>query len=408
MHNHFHVNLHNILRHKWNKEILEYYVYLILRNISFSIAILFIPVYLYVEVGYSLLEISAFFLILETFFVTLLPFSGIIIKKIGIKYSIILHLPFMALYWFLLRFLSGNFVNDFGLIIFMLFIYSFSKVPHGGADTFFIHKNILVKKHYGYSISKLKILIIIASLFAPFVGGLIIYFFGFNSLFNASIIILLLSGVPFLLTKGKHFKVDFKIKSFVSFTTHKISKNFFLDQFGRWFYEVALWVLWPLFIYLVVQNTAKLGFIVSVSSIIAIIVVQIIGKYLDKCKHKDVLKKTTKIAVSIFFLRTVFAIPIFLVIMDAINKIIEPILSVSYEKYMHEYMNKTGKLLEVSITTSYISSIAWFSGFALLTIYFSLLELFKINPGYWSFVVIFFVFGIPMILIPRIILAVKE
>jgi hypothetical protein len=37
------------LKHKWNPEVLEYYVFKVLRNISFSLISLFIPIFLYAE-----------------------------------------------------------------------------------------------------------------------------------------------------------------------------------------------------------------------------------------------------------------------------------------------------------------------------------------------------------------------
>ena len=116
-----------------------------MRTISLSLLALFVPVYLYVDVGYSLFEVMLFWVFNQIIFTALVPFAGLMIKYLGVKHTMAISLPGMALFLYLLRYLKGDFWSEFWLIILLLLIRLLPKFAENSAETLFISKNILSK-----------------------------------------------------------------------------------------------------------------------------------------------------------------------------------------------------------------------------------------------------------------------
>ena len=149
------------------------------------------------------------------FFVFFVPFSSKVISKIGLKHTIALYLPFMPIFLFLLQKLNGSFLESLWLIILLLLIRNIPKAFNETADIIFVSKNILNKNHEGTSLAKLRIVIIVANLLAPLIGGAIAFFFGFNYLFNITALLFILAPIPLFLAKDKYFKFNMSAKDLI-------------------------------------------------------------------------------------------------------------------------------------------------------------------------------------------------
>ncbi len=385
-------------------EVIEFYIYLILRTIAFSLSALFLPIYLYVDKGYSLFQISIFFTINQLLFSIFVPFSGYIIKKIGVKHSIALHLPFISLFWYLLRFLSGNFVSDLPLIFFMFFIRTASKAPTGAAQSLFIQNNLLKSGHFGHSLAIKNIILIMAAIISPICGGIIAMLFGFDMFFNVAIVIMLSAAIPFFLTKDKYFDIKYTPSKLFSFLKHEISKDYIASLAGLAIPEVVLWIFWPLFVFLIVGSTFKLGFVTSISSLIAIVATHFIGKKLDGKNPEKILKKITYMSTTVFLVRTIFATPLVIMLMDAINKVAKPLLNTSFEKFQYEYLEKNkSKMFRNAIARSFVFEFSMLLGFIVLSSIFYIFSKLGITVGYIHFVGIFVLFGLPYLLVPKVV-----
>jgi len=394
---------HFLYHKKWNPEVVEYYVYRILSGISHTLAQIFIPVYMYAELGYSLFEITLFWTMSQVIFVLAIPFSGKVIEKLGVKRSIALHIPFMIVFWYGLRFLQPGFFDNIGLLMLLIFVRAIPKSVKGAAETVFIVKNILNKKNYGAPLAKLSIVVITAALLAPLVGGAIAYFIGFDMLFNAAIVILIISAIPFFLTKDRYFHVEMNPKQIWHFTLHKVSKDFFLAEFGRWFSNSAIWLLWPLFLYIVLANILELGLLVTVSGIVSMSIAHYIGKYVDRSDVKKLLKQSVKIATGMFYFRTLFANPFLIGVTDVVNRLFEPVLIVPYQKFLFKYINSFKDFVDAAVAKNMIVELASLTAFALMAVVFFVLGKLQIpETTPMIFILLFAVFGMPILLMSRI------
>jgi len=133
------------------------------------------------------------------------------------------------------------------------------------------------KKNMGKNLGRFGFISNFASMISPAAGGLIIAFFGYNYLFYCSIVFLLVSLIGlFKLDLGEE-REWMKEKSFVKLTT---------SQSGRYFYDMSV-TLWPLYVFLLLGDVEKVGYVYSISLLLAMIINLFIGGVLDKKKNSS-------------------------------------------------------------------------------------------------------------------------
>lgn len=390
------------LKHDWNPEVIEYYFYKVFRNIAFALISLFIPIFLYADVWYSVFQIMVFFLINEFLFLCAIPFSWKIIEKIWIKHAILFHLPWMIIFTYGMRFLSGDFMADLWIIVLLLFCRVVPKSTMWSAEQIFIAKNILNKWSEWSSLAKIKIALIIATLISPLIGWVVTYFWWFEMFFNISIVFMVLAMIPLLLTKDQYFHTDKSPTDIVKYVFKTVPKNFHIAEWSRWCVDSLLWIVWPLFLYIVVQSTLNLWFLTSISALISIVVSYYVWKKIDISGSKKLLKNMTKVYAVIFFFRSVFPNQILIVFFDTINKILEPVMMLPYEKYYYKFIKSNKNILEITVASLFIMELYYFISLSFLVIYFWILEFYNVEITYVSFIFLFLTYGSLTLLMTKI------
>jgi MFS family permease len=398
-----HIDFHGHCSHEWNPKIIQYYIYKFLRQIGVTLLTLFIPVFLFTEVGYSLFQISIFFTINQLYFVLFGAFSGKIIEKIGLKHALALHIPGFILFTYMVQFLSSNFMSDIWYILLILAVRSIPAASMVAADTLFIAKNIVHnKKSMGSSLSKVKSIMILATILTPFIGGVVTNIYGFQVLFIVAIVILFLSVIPLIITKDQYFKVNTPPQKIIDYTIKHLPKNFVLAEMGKWIPYSLIWLMWPIFIYIIVEDVYKVGAVISLSGILALLVSGYIGRRVDKKSSKGLLRKSINFSALIYFLRVVFPDPIIIMITDAANKIIEPLVSIPYQKYYFDFIRSNKNMIRVSVAGNLVLQAMFTIGFVIFSIYFGVLELMNIAVGYVQFLILFSLMGVLVIFMNKI------
>ena len=204
---------------------------------------------------------------------------------------------------------------------------------------------------------------------------------------------MILAMIPLLLTKDQYFHTTKSPKDIVKYVFNVIPKNFHIAEGARWSVDSLLWIIWPLFLFVVVQSTLNLGFLVSLSAVISIVVSYFVGKRIDKNSPKKLLDKMTKISASIFFMRSLFPSQILIVFFDSLNRILEPVLLLPYEKYYYKYIKSNENILEISIASLFVMEIYYTLSLLFLTIYFGTLEFLNVEISYLVFIGLFIGYG---------------
>lgn len=275
---------HNYHFHWWKffpkKEISKIYLAIAIRSFALSLVSLFVPIYLYVDLGFSLRSTLGFFIFYSVIFAIFTPLAAKFSSKFGLKHSILLSVPFQIIY-LLLLYQLGTYNIPLTLIATFL----------GLSMAFFwmgMHlefKQTSHKNKLGEEVGKAQGIAVLSTLSGPLIGSLIISYFSFNVAFTASAILLFFSALPLLVSKDKHVPYNFSIRSLVS--KKYLTVSFFYTYRGAW--VAASRVLWPLFIYLSLKSYLSLGLLGSISGLITALLMMFVGKRSDKIGKKRII-----------------------------------------------------------------------------------------------------------------------
>lgn len=141
------------------------------------------------------------------------------------------------------------------------------------------------KNHMGRSLGGFIFLQNMASMLSPTVGGLVILFLGYDYLFYISVVFLLISLIGLFQLDLQMEKDEVSIKEYLEWMKEKSFVKLSASQSGRYFYDASI-TLWPLYVYLLLGNVEKVGYIYSLSIFLAMIVGLLAGYALDKKRQK--------------------------------------------------------------------------------------------------------------------------
>jgi hypothetical protein len=78
----------------------------------------------------------------------------------------------------------------------------------------------------------------------------------------------------------------------------------------------------------------------------------------------------TKVYAAIFFIRSIFPNQILIIFFDTINKILDPVMMLPYEKYYYKFIKSNKNILEITIASLFIMELYYFISLLFLVIYF--------------------------------------
>jgi MFS family permease len=275
------------------KELTQIYVCAALRTLALSLIALFIPLYLYKEIGLSLAQVFYFYIFYAVIFAAASPMAAKFAAKFGVKHTILASVPFYLAFVLMLHLLKVYPVPIW--IISALGAFSVSFYWIGMHLTFYYHSD---KKHRGEEVGKRDSVSIFAGTLGPLVGGLLIKFVGFGAVFGVAAIVLFIGASVLFLSKEDHIKYNFSLRSLVD-KRHWRNALFFVSRGAR---VMAIGLLWPLYIFFIIPDYVTLGFFGSLLGVGTVLIVLFMGKYSDgQNKHRVIAWAASFEALSWFF-----------------------------------------------------------------------------------------------------------
>ncbi|HTL39811.1 MAG TPA: MFS transporter [Methylomirabilota bacterium] len=261
--------------HRINQEVKEIYWNAMVVNLALSITTLFEPIFLY-RLGYSLSGILHFYALVYLGYAILVFLAAKITSRIGYKHSILVSNIFYVLYWVLLYQIKFHPILFFIAPFFFSLQKSFFWPPY--------HADIALNAkddQRGREVGLLFSLIQMVSVAGPLVGGFIAAFLGFKELFILSSVLMLASVYPLFRSAEIYPKHNFRFRNFLL-----VIRKFPVNFFAYWGYaeDLMLMSLWPVYIFLVVPELLGVGFLITVASAIAIMIMLYIGRVIDQRK----------------------------------------------------------------------------------------------------------------------------
>ena len=323
-----HVPHFHILRFLLKKELRAIYLTLAIRDLALSMIGIFVPLYFIKVLNYTINKTLLFYLVYSIIFGISSPLTAKLSARIGFKKSILLSIPFYIAFYFILNSLKTSTTH-----------FAIPAVIIALADSIFwisLHTDFARasdKKHRGEEVGFMFYSTIFVGLMGPLIGGLILTYYNFITLFWVVNSILLICVIPLFFSKEIHEKASFSYKYIFEKTHFKDLLNFI--AYGARL--VSEGILWPIFLFLIIKRYIGLGFLITLSSVIAIFAAYNFGKITDT-KSKNILLRTGAVFYSITwlirsFFKTVFSVSLITLISSILTIMVDiPFTTKTYDK----------------------------------------------------------------------------
>ena len=292
----FHISRYihpSYLSHHLRREIKEMYWFKAIADLASAAILLFEPIFLITVLNYSLSQVLYFFLAVYVIYLFIMPIGAKIAARKGYEHTIFYSSFALIAYWGLL--FASNPDN--------YFIY-FAPVALAIQKTLFwpaFHSDMArfsSGDQRGRENSGLYALIALVFIVGPLMGGFVLNEFGFKWLFLAVSILTLGANIPLFTTLEQ-----FTPKPYNFSDTWNYYRQYPKQMIGYWGFgeELTQLVIWPIFIFLTVPDYFKFGTIISISTLIATVIMLYVGILTDQ-SNKRLLIRYLSVFNGIFWL----------------------------------------------------------------------------------------------------------
>lgn len=270
-----------------NREIGALYITLGLLSFAEGLIGVFVPIYFW-QIGFSIPKILFFYFLNSLYFVALTFLLLPVLKRLSDKMMMFLSIPFLILYFLGLNFIEANefifFALPLSLAINMLFFnVGYHASFSSAADDDRIGREVGLR----YTVGSL------VQFSAPFLGGLLITFIGFQNTFTAGGLILFLAVLPLFFFPQRNLSALLGRRPLVQFLTERRLLPFNLSGFGYANEVMVGRIVWPLFIFFAIGGIENFGAILSAGLLAGAIVTYLIGFLADVGRQRRVLTLAT-------------------------------------------------------------------------------------------------------------------
>ncbi len=267
---------------KIRKEVEHLYASTAIGNLAQAIISLFEPIFLYAVVGLSIPEVLLFAASVYALYIILIPFGAKIASRFGYAHSIFFSIPFQILFWVCL--IGSQYNRELLYIAPVLYAIQkslFWPAWHSTLARFANGKQVAREFSFMYAIMN------VVQILGPMIGGFLTLFFGINSIFIIGSIIYACSAIPLLWSPEVFSPHMYKYHD-----TWQLLKQYPKQFFGYFGFaeELLVLIIWPIFIYILIDNYQDIGALVTVATLVATVLALFIGIYSDKHGKKRVLQ----------------------------------------------------------------------------------------------------------------------
>lgn len=290
-----HFHLPQYFNSKIKKEIGELYSHSAIANMALSIVMLFEPLFLYVGLGFTIQQVLMFMGLVYFIYIIFIPWGGKVASLYGYKHAIAMSIPFQILYWSMMLAARDNTTIvlvaavAFGLQK-SLYWPGFHALMGRYAD----------RQDMGKEFGVVYAITSICHILGPLFGGILTQNFGFVGAFITASVIYCCSLIPLFREKEVFVAKEYQFAQTVELYKTMPRKFFGYMGFGE---ELLVLTVWPIFMYIILQNFEQTGTIATVSSFMAALLALMIGKISDQYTKKVLIKLGAFFTTLIWFAR---------------------------------------------------------------------------------------------------------
>jgi len=270
-----HIHVSSFLHNKYNNLLTAD----TLRLIALSMISLFVPIFLYKNLGYSILSIAYYELYAFVLAIFAHYYILLYISRLGVKKTLIISY-FLNIFFYLSLGYSNFLVGEMGRIFFLL---ALGLIDVAASSFYWIaHHVYFLKatraKDSGEKLGLLMGLPTFASIISPLLGATIITLFGFYGSFFISSVFIIIASFILLLAKNTTFEISIDLKKVLDFKAMRKNIIFMIQGAGT----VATSFLWPVLLFFLSVKLISIGFLYLFSNSAYALVSYLGGKSLDK------------------------------------------------------------------------------------------------------------------------------
>lgn len=268
------------------RQLTELYYFSLLFSLAQALVLIFEPVFFYSQ-GFSLAKIALYYAAHYTLYVVLLPWGARFAARFGLEQSLTLSAPLFVIYFVALALLPKEpalFWVAIGLLTLHKIFYwpafytimaRYGDVGNRGTEQSWMHL-------FNYGVGVL----------GPLAGGLVVVTYGFPALFVAAAVVVTAASLVLLKTveRDGHQEIDYWAPWQIIFNSRHW--RMVVATLGQGEYLVHQF-FWPLFMFIVLGNAGKLGFVAALSAIPMVLMAFVVGEASDTHTPRRVLRWST-------------------------------------------------------------------------------------------------------------------
>ena len=347
----------NFVAGKISRQVSELFASNLIITLATAMVAIFEPIYLYVQ-GFSLERILYFFLAVYVAYFLLMPLGAKFARRFGYEKAMYLASPFLIGYYLFLYLIpqGGQFVwLAIGALVWQKVFYW----PAYHADFARFGR----RDERGREVGNFLIITSLMAIVAPFLGGLVVSYWGWATLFVTVSILILASNLPMVTTPEK-----FKPKPFSYW--HAYRRLFYVENRRNFFgflgfgEELIVLVIWPVFIYTIITNFLSIGSLVAAATLITTLALLYVGRMTDgDSGHRRSLLKIGSIFYSAaWWLRLLVSGPLAIFLVDTLSRltkdvVVVPMMAMTYDQASATSVMKTVVFFEMSLVVGKIIAI---------------------------------------------------
>lgn len=271
----------------FSRDIIILYSNRMLLQIAFGVVGIFFPIFFFLEFNYSFLTVALIYILVYTGHGLLTPIGAKLIKLFGMRRLMIISVPFALLGMGVMYFWEVNPISVLFTHILLITLYKVLYwVPYHVDFALFADR-----KARGRQLSVLLNISELVLVFTPLLGGFIIAVYGFQSIFIISTIIFL-AAIPSLFLISSNPKEEYSYGYFETFKHlfKKENRPILLGYSADGAQATVSSVIWPIFIFLLLdEKFLTVGIVASLTLIVVIVFQLLVGDLIDRWSRKKVL-----------------------------------------------------------------------------------------------------------------------
>lgn len=265
------------------RQLNELYYFSLLFSLAQALVLIFEPVFFY-SLGLGLSTIAAYYALHYTLYAVLLPWGARFAARFGLECSLVLSTPIFIVYFVTLALLPGR-PALFWLAIVLLTLHKIFYWP----AFYTVMARYGDGGNRGTELSWMHLLNYGVGVLGPLAGGLVVVTYGFPALFVAAAIVVAAASLALLKTAEGDGHQDIEYRAPWQIIFNSRHWRMVLATLGQG-EDLVHRFFWPLFMFIILGNAGRLGFVAALSAIPMVLVAFVVGEASDVYTPRRVLR----------------------------------------------------------------------------------------------------------------------